>query len=294
MISLPNFLSTGSSLTAGSAGSSPNAAGATISGGVLTLQPASGSYPGIVSTGTQTLAGDKTFSGNIAAANLSGTNTGDVTLSGVADGLNLSGQLLTLNAATAISAGSVSTGTQTFAGAKTFTGAVTINNSGGLTITGPASSADALIVPSGAYINFAGGTAQGRISWDGSAYLQTSNYLKVPLLVVTGGSISPNASTSLSLAGNAANGATAKAVRISSTQNLTTAGAKVVTFENNAGSTELASITSYGAFRLTGMTTTARDALGAADKVAGSIIYNTTTNKLNFYNGSAWEVVTSA
>lgn len=236
MISLPTFLlSTGSSLTAGSAGSSPNSAGATISGGVLTLQPADATNPGIVSTGTQTIAG-----------------------------------------------------------AKTLTGALTVNNSSGVTITGPASSADALIVPSGSYINFAGGTAQGRISWDGSAYLVTSNYMKVPLLVVTGGSISPNSSTTLSLNGNAANGATAKAVRIASTQNLTTAGAKVVTFENNAGSTELASITSYGAFRMAGMTTTARDALGAADKVAGSIIYNTTTNKLNFYNGSAWEVVTSA
>jgi hypothetical protein len=27
---------------------------------------------------------------------------------------------------------------------------------------------------------------------------------------------------------------------------------------------------------------------------AGVLVYNTTTNKLNFYNGSAWEVVTSA
>ncbi len=38
-------------------------------------------------------------------------------------------------------------------------------------------------------------------------------------------------------------------------------------------------------------TTTARDALSP---VAGDMVYNTTTNKLNFYNGSAWEVVTSA
>lgn len=34
-----------------------------------------------------------------------------------------------------------------------------------------------------------------------------------------------------------------------------------------------------------------RDALTLVD--AGTCIYNTTTNKLNFYNGSAWEVVTS-
>ncbi len=35
-----------------------------------------------------------------------------------------------------------------------------------------------------------------------------------------------------------------------------------------------------------------RDAI--ATPAAGLVVYNTTTNKLNFYNGSAWEVVTSA
>lgn len=41
-------------------------------------------------------------------------------------------------------------------------------------------------------------------------------------------------------------------------------------------------------------TTTARNALAAGDKYAGMVIYNTTTNKLNFWNGAAWEAVTSA
>ena len=40
------------------------------------------------------------------------------------------------------------------------------------------------------------------------------------------------------------------------------------------------------------MTTTQRNAISPA--MAGIMIYNTTTNKLNFYNGSAWEAVTSA
>jgi len=39
-------------------------------------------------------------------------------------------------------------------------------------------------------------------------------------------------------------------------------------------------------------TTTERDNISGP--VAGVMIYNTTTNKLNFYNGSAWEAVTSA
>lgn len=40
------------------------------------------------------------------------------------------------------------------------------------------------------------------------------------------------------------------------------------------------------------MDTTTRDAI--ASPAAGLLIYNTTLNKLNFYNGTAWEVVTSA
>jgi len=40
------------------------------------------------------------------------------------------------------------------------------------------------------------------------------------------------------------------------------------------------------------MTTTQRDAISAPP--AGLMVYNSTTNKLNFYNGSAWEAVTSA
>ena len=39
-------------------------------------------------------------------------------------------------------------------------------------------------------------------------------------------------------------------------------------------------------------TTAERDALTGL--VAGQTIYNSTTNKLNFYSGSAWEAVTSA
>lgn len=40
------------------------------------------------------------------------------------------------------------------------------------------------------------------------------------------------------------------------------------------------------------MTTTQRDAITSPP--AGLMVYNSSTNKLNFYNGSAWEAVTSA
>lgn len=42
----------------------------------------------------------------------------------------------------------------------------------------------------------------------------------------------------------------------------------------------------------TKLTTTQRDALSSP--IAGLMIYNTTTNKMNFYNGSTWEVITSS
>jgi len=41
-------------------------------------------------------------------------------------------------------------------------------------------------------------------------------------------------------------------------------------------------------------TTAARDALTMAASMAGSVIRNSTTNKLNTYSGAAWEAVTSA
>lgn len=42
------------------------------------------------------------------------------------------------------------------------------------------------------------------------------------------------------------------------------------------------------------LTTAQRDALPANQLTAGLTILNTTTGKLNFYNGTAWEAVTSA
>ena len=43
---------------------------------------------------------------------------------------------------------------------------------------------------------------------------------------------------------------------------------------------------------LPSFTTAERDAI--ASPATGRIIYNSTTNKINFYSGSSWEAVTSA
>lgn len=130
-------------------GSAPSASGASLSGQILTLQPADASHPGLVSIATQTFAGDKTFSGTITASNFSGsssgTNTGDVTIAtfGSAptnNGATLSGQALTLQPADATHPGSITAGVQTIGGAKTFASTISASNlsgtnTGDITIT---------------------------------------------------------------------------------------------------------------------------------------------------------------
>jgi hypothetical protein len=117
----------GGVLTIASLGAVPNGAGGSISGTVLTLQPADGTNPGLLTAGAQTIGGAKTFSGAISASNLSGTNTGNVTLAAVgsapaAEGASLSGQVLTLQPADASNPGVVTTGAQTIAGVKSWSG----------------------------------------------------------------------------------------------------------------------------------------------------------------------------
>ena len=73
-------------LALGAFGSSPNANAASLSGATLTLQPASGSFPGGVSTGTQTFAGAKTFSTSISSPLhlITGSSSGTITVQGQA------------------------------------------------------------------------------------------------------------------------------------------------------------------------------------------------------------------
>lgn len=88
-----------------------------------------------------------------------------------------------------------------------------------------------------------------------------------------------------------ADGANADGWNWTTSNTLSTAGALLHNFKNG-GTTKMA-VTSFGGLYLVGMTTAARDALAGADLRAGTLIYNTTTNKLNFYSGSGWEAVTS-
>lgn len=105
--------------------------------------------------------------------------------------------------------------------------------------------------------------------------------------------------------GSVAIGATnAEAVTIGRTgKTATVAGALAVTqgstFTGNVGvggaasaSAALTVTSTTQGLLLPRMTATQRDAI--ASPAAGLLVYNTTSGKLNFYNGSAWEAVTSA
>jgi hypothetical protein len=74
----------------GTFGSTPNAQGGSYSAGVITLQPASASFPGGVTTGTQTFAGAKTFNDQILA------NTSSAPSAIQASSTNSGGRVITL------------------------------------------------------------------------------------------------------------------------------------------------------------------------------------------------------
>ena len=70
------------------------------------------------------------------------------------------------------------------------------------------------------------------------------------------------------------------------------ANSKADELSNDYSLMETVSFASTGLFYPPQYTTTTRNALTGIS--AGLVIYNTTTNKLNMYNGSTWEAVTSA
>lgn len=111
--------------------------GVLLINGVLTCEAASATTRGCLRIDTAT------FTGALAASNLSGTNTGDVTYSSVADGgVVVTGTTIACAAASKTGTGCVDTGPQTFAGAKIFDGGV---NTGTLFIDGVATMSGAIL-----------------------------------------------------------------------------------------------------------------------------------------------------
>jgi hypothetical protein len=75
-------------------------------------------------------------------------------------------------------------------------------------------------------------------------------------------------------------------------QNVVTTGAAGIGTATPHASAALEVASTTQGLLLPALTTAQRDAVAAP--AAGLLVYNATTNKLNFYNGTDWESVTSA
>ena len=90
-----------------------------------------------------------TVIGTVGASNLSGTNTGDVTLGAAANGLSLTGQVLTHNLASGTAAGALSAADWTTFNNKAPAGAYLTALTGDVTATGPGSAASTVALVGG-------------------------------------------------------------------------------------------------------------------------------------------------
>ena len=121
-------------------------------------------------------------------------------------------------------------------------------------------------------------------AYDGAEFLEAARIISIIDNDVSIGDVS----AAIAFATNAAG----TAFGVSERMRITSAGnVGIGTSTPNASCLLDLSSTSRG-FRPPSMTTAQRNLI--ASPVAGVMVYNTTTNKLNFYNGSAWEAVTSA
>lgn len=106
LLSFADIPGGGSSFTSLSAiGSTPNANGATATGNVLNLEPASASFGGVVTTGPQTFAGAKTFTSALLVDTLSagfGATLGSNMLSFTDDGVIYTANIKAPTAASSI------------------------------------------------------------------------------------------------------------------------------------------------------------------------------------------------
>lgn len=205
-------LLSGTVTSVGNAGSTPNAAGASVSGGVLTLQPADATRPGIVSTGTQSFGGNKAFGGNVSAASLT---VGSFNVDGA--GTAVGGNLYRAGTAplTLVGGNGVTTGV-----------ANVIDTSNGLTVGG-----DKILSVRNAGVEKASVDKDGSGRFAGlygAVFSADGAGTVVPLPLY-----SPD-TTGLALKGRVNDGSAAVGVIADNTNTLSTAGAKLLSVRNNS------------------------------------------------------------
>mgnify|MGYP001568836308 CR=1 FL=1 len=119
---------TGDLVTLAAVGASPNANGASITGQVLNLQPASASFPGVVTTLAQTFSGVKSFPNGIIADGTNYTALNPTAGTAANDGLLINNPASTINLEFADEThnGILSTTIQQIAGRKVFNDSIIV------------------------------------------------------------------------------------------------------------------------------------------------------------------------
>jgi hypothetical protein len=285
-------------------GATPNANGATISGSTLNLQPASASFGGVVTTGTQTFAGTKTF-GTITPTLITQPATLAVKQyyydggAGVRLGVgvnnsefqqfsanatrftwNLGGDLQATGTNELMRLNSTGLGINTTSG----TAKLQVNATSGGANTG------VRVVNTGAgTTDFAPYELVNNSSVLSTIFLTSSAYTPASGVRASGGGWRNTGAGGLSfVADNAAaditfhtNTAFAERLRIDQNGGVNIGGTA------DAAASSLLELTSTAkGFLPPRMTTADRDAI--ATPAAGLIIYNTSTNKHQGYNGTTW------
>lgn len=313
---------------AGSVGSSPNAAGATLSAGVLTFQPADATHPGVVTaSGTQTFAGDKIFA-NIAATlfqnsgqvvvlqdanshvdtivrSPSSSTAGRVYLSNQSEHfavLSDTGLDLTSNG----HGGGLLLGTSgiTFGDTTTQTTAATAPTIGtfgssptanGATVSGSAISLQPADGIHPGAITSGTQTLGGTKTWSGAHTFQSSVAVQSNLTVSTN---TYNPTDTASFYGNKSDSSTTVGIRIGAGQALSTTGAKIVSFDTQLFSgtnTEKAYIDKDGAVVANSYGVGGN--LGSSQGVSGSganLFINTSTGSVSLRDAAGGNSIVKA
>lgn len=237
-------------ITLASVGSTPAAAGASLSGQVLTLQPADGTNAGLVSTTTQTLAGAKTLS---SALTLSAATT-NLTFSGGAASFDIVRATNDLNMKVGaniyqkweyssgksffpygIDVAGNGGGTQGIA-ISTASGSVAINMLNGARLSLGSDTSSYLYRSATDTIRTPGAlVADTTISGGASGFIvSASGQVTAAQVTIANGLVFAAASNSATLSGQVANGATAVQCKIGDYGNsYTNAGARLVSIINN-------------------------------------------------------------
>lgn len=215
-------------VTLAAVGSAPSANGASLSGQVLTLQPADGTHPGLLTTAAQTLAGAKTFSNGVLSNSVGASSASVLSLMGApTDG------------ASAVGAAIGSSTTLANAAAKLLS--IKNNSTEKLYVDFAGN-----LVPSVSNTNTLGlsGTSWNdlyinRVNCDVYKTQDTSH----TLLTGTGSALTQ-------INGDTTDGASAVVIVLNSNRTISTSGAKLVSIQNNA--TEKAFFDLNGGLSITG------------------------------------------